>query len=403
MPLFSSLSHRPFALIWSGQTVSRLGDSLYRIALAWWVLEKTGSAAVMGTVLIFSFVPMLIFSLVGGVFVDRLPRVTVMLASDLLRGLVVGGVTLLAYTKTLEVWHVYVASVLFGFVNAFFQPAYTALLPEIALKEILPSANSLTSLSGQFANIVGPGLGGLLVGFGGTSIAFALNSASFFISAACLAPLLKLSLPSHSRTEGLRFDQELWIGVKTVFTSPWLWITITIAALLNVTVSGPMSVALPFLVKDALHQDARLQGLLTSLYSVGSVITAVWLGRNRRLNHRGLIAYAAMVMVGLAILVYGLPVALVLIFAAALLNGAMLIVFELIWTNTLQEMIPGDLLGRVSSIDMLGSFVLPPVGYAVAGVLTDKIGPAWVFVLGGAVTALLAGIGLFHPAIRKLD
>jgi MFS family permease len=89
MNVLRSLSHRPFALLWTGQTISRLGDSLYRIALAWWVLEKTGSASAMGTVLVFSQIPLLIFLLIGGIVVDRFPRLRIMFVSDLLCGIVV--------------------------------------------------------------------------------------------------------------------------------------------------------------------------------------------------------------------------------------------------------------------------------------------------------------------------
>jgi len=103
MTLLSSLRHRSFALLWSGQTISRLGDSLYSVALAWWVLQATGSAAAMGTVLIFSFAPMLIFLLIGGVAVDRLPRLRVMFVTDLVSGLVVTVVAVLAATGRLEV------------------------------------------------------------------------------------------------------------------------------------------------------------------------------------------------------------------------------------------------------------------------------------------------------------
>ncbi|HEX2978851.1 MAG TPA: MFS transporter, partial [Anaerolineaceae bacterium] len=291
LTFLQSLTHRPFALIWSGQTISRLGDSLYRIALAWWVLEKTGSAAIMGAVLIFSFTPMLIFSLVGGVLVDRFPRVRIMIASDLLRGLAVGLVAALTFTQRLEIVHIYAVSVLFGLVDAFFQPAYTAVLPEIAPREILPSANSLTSLSGQFASIVGPALGGALVGAGGTPIAFAVNAVSFLVSAACLAPLLRIPQPSHAGNERLNVAKEAMVGIKVVLGAPWLWVTILIAALLNVTLSGPWSVALPFLIKDTLQKDAGTLGLVSSALSVGAVLAAVWLGRYSRLRRRGLIAY----------------------------------------------------------------------------------------------------------------
>jgi len=115
MTFARALRHRSFALLWTGQTISRLGDSLYRIALSWWVLEKTGSAEAMGTVLVVSSIPMLIFLLVGGVVVDRLPRFRVLFGSDVLNGIVVGVVSLLAATGRLEVWHVYVAGAIFGF------------------------------------------------------------------------------------------------------------------------------------------------------------------------------------------------------------------------------------------------------------------------------------------------
>src|SRR3989304_2833717 len=144
MSLFISLRTRPFALLWTGQTISRLGDSLYRIALAWWVLEKTGSATAMGTVLVISSLPMVLFLLVGGVVVDRLPRFRVLFAADVLNGAVVAVVFLLAATETLEVWHVYVAGAIFGLAEAFFFPAYIASVPQIVPPPPLPSATSLT-------------------------------------------------------------------------------------------------------------------------------------------------------------------------------------------------------------------------------------------------------------------
>src|SRR3990172_6274889 len=120
MTFLRALRIRSFALLWTGQTISRLGDSVYRIALGWWVLEETGSATAMSTVLVVSFLPMVAFLLVGGVVVDRLPRFRVLFASDLFNGVVVTLVALLAGTGRLEVWHVYIASAVFGLAEAFF-------------------------------------------------------------------------------------------------------------------------------------------------------------------------------------------------------------------------------------------------------------------------------------------
>jgi len=103
MNVLRSLKHRPFALLWAGQTVSRLGDSLHRIALAWWVLEKTGSAAAMGTVLVLTQIPLLIFLLIGGIVVDRFPRIRIMFLSDVLSGAVVTFIAVFSWMDILAV------------------------------------------------------------------------------------------------------------------------------------------------------------------------------------------------------------------------------------------------------------------------------------------------------------
>ncbi|HNP88003.1 MAG TPA: MFS transporter [Kouleothrix sp.] len=404
MKLFSSLRHRSFALLWGGQTISSLGDSLYRVALAWWVLEKTGSATAMGTVLIFSMVPMLIFLLIGGVAVDRLPRVRLMLGSDLLRFLVSGAVAAMAFANVLEVWHIYIASVVFGFVDAFFQPAYVATVPDITPREALNSANALTSLSRQLTGTVGPAIGAAIVALGGTPLAFALDAGSFLLSALFLLPIPPVAAPRAAvpATEH-NLLRELREGLQAVLAKPWLWVTITLAALGNVTSGGPLAVSLPFLIKNTLHGSVELLGLSGSMISLGQVLGSVWLGRIPRLHRRGLIAYGGLLASGLAVLLYVLPGGVIGIALGALIFGASLAAFGLIWTTTLQEMVPGELLGRVSSIDYLGSFVLIPIGYALAGWATDWFGAPLVFIIGGVGTMVMALLGLAHPAIRGLD
>lgn len=270
MSLFRSLRHRPFACLWGGQTVSRVGDYLYQVALAWWVLEKTQSAEAMSAVLIFAFAPMLLFLLVGGVAVDRFSRVKIMLASDLARGLIVGLVAALAFFDRLEVWHVYLASLIFGFVDAFFQPAFTALVPALTPPDDRHSANSLSSLSVQLGRIVGPALGAAGLSFFGAAGAFALNAASFFVSGALLLPLLAVydraaSAPKPQASGEARkasLFREAREGLDIILASPVLWASIITFALTNVTLAGPFSVALPFLVKEHLKADANTLGLL---------------------------------------------------------------------------------------------------------------------------------------------
>ena len=404
MTLFASLRYPSFAFLWAGQTVSRFGDHLYRVALAWWVLEKTGSAAAMGTVLIFTSVPMLLFVLIGGVAVDRFPRAQVMFVSDLLRAAVVGITALLAFTNTLELWHILVASIVFGFVAAFFQPAYTAIIPDIVASEQRPSANSLTALSAQLTGILGPALGATIVALGGTASAFALDALSFLIAALCILPMLRLQPPEQLNARAQANPiQEFRAGLRAVVTVPWLWLTILLLALMNLTQAGPYTVSLPFLVKESLGDEVQVLGWLYSAAAFGSVIAAIWLGRKTGFHRRGIVSYLGLVVSGLATLVLGLAVPLPMLLLANVLIGASLNVFNLIWYNTLQEMVPNDLLGRVSSIDYLGSFVLLPIGYGLAGWATDLFGAAEVLFIGGVLTTLLALIGLAQPAIRKLN
>jgi len=405
MNLTQALRYRPFALLWSGQTISRFGDSLYLIALMWWVVEKTGSASVAGNVSFFTILPMVIFLLVGGVAADRLPRVRVMIASDWARAALVGLIALLVATDRLEIWHIYAVSLLFGFVDAFFQPAYSALVPEVTPVQYLASANALTSLSRTLSGIVGPAVGAALVKLGGTPTAFALNALSFVVAGACLIPIRRLGEDKPKRDDvaargplsGLRE------GLRVVFADPWLWISIFYFTILSITLFSPITISLPFLVERDLKADVDALGLLTAISSFGSIVAAVLLGRVARLRRRGLLLYGMVILGSLGLMLVGLSGTL---FGAALglfVYGAMISGMILVWLNTMQERVPGELLGRVSSVDWFGSLLLLPIGYALTGILTDRIGASAIFVGGGAISAGLCLLILLVPAIRKLD
>jgi DHA3 family tetracycline resistance protein-like MFS transporter len=412
--------------LWTGQTISRLGDSLYRIALSWWVLEKTGSAVAMGTVLVFSQIPLLLFLLIGGVVVDRLPRIRIMFASDLLSGLVITFVAVFAWFDLLQIWHIYIASMLFGFVEAFFFPAYQAVIPQLISSDLLTSANSLNGLSQRVTGIVGPALGAALVVAGGTSVTFGLDALSFFISALCVLPLLRSNLDKLQQPKEvietvngqlLAVDEaegslrktirqgftDLLEGFRLVIRIPWIWITILLFGFINIMEAGPRAVAMPFFIKEDLGADVGLLGILGSATSLGFVVGMIWLGQYVRLQRRGLLAYLSVLVTGIALLPFAFKLPVPILVASMFISGLSTSVFALIWTHTLQEMVPGELLGRVYSIDALGSFVLLPIGFALAGWATDLLGAPRVFLIGGLGVMVFVLLGLSHPAIRSLD
>ncbi len=403
MNFLRSLANPSFALLWSGQTISRLGDSLYTVALAWWVLEKTGSATAMGLVLIFSSIPMLLFLLFGGIAVDRFSRFHLMLASDALRTLIVIVIAFLAFTQRLEVWHVWVTSALFGVVDAFFYPAYTAIVPDIVSPKDLPSANSLRTISLELTGLIGPAIAGWIIARGGTSLAFAFDGMSFALSAFCLLTISRKHVLSQTISVESSTLHDLRQGIQTVLQSPWLWITIAIAGLSNLTLSGPLEAALPLLVKQRFGENAQTYGFLMALSALGSMLAAVWIGRKKRLRYRGYLTYGAWLVASLMLAIMGLPFPIIGMMVVLCILGTAIGTLNLTWMNSLQELVPSDRLGRVASIDALGSYALTPVGYALAGIAADHFGAALVFLIGGIISMLVIALGLLHPSIRAVD
>ncbi len=401
--LFTALTIRPFALLWAGQTFSRFGDHVHRIALAWWVLEETGSAAAMGGVLAASAIPELLFLLIGGLAVDRFSRAGILLGTDIARGVVVGVVAALAATDRLELWHVLVAGAIQGIAVALFAPAYIAVVPDLVPDDTLPSANSLRGLSRQLTGLAGPAAGGVLVATGGTAVAFTIDGLTYAIAAACLVGVIRnpaLTRPAPS-TGGVAGD--LVEGFRTVWQRPWLWVTIVIAGISNVTLAAPMAAALPLLVREEFGDSARVYGLLASLSAVGAVGAAVWLGRLPGFRRRGWLTYGFWVGAALAMATLGLPIPVAVAGATMALYGVMETGLGLVWLNAVQSLVPRDRLGRVYSIDALGSAALLPVGFAVVGILADRFGAAPVFLAGGLVSAVIIAAGLLHPGVRGLD
>jgi len=403
MTVFRSLKQRTFLTLWIGQTLSRVGDYIYEIALAWWVLQKTGSAQVMSLVLIFALTPSILFSLLGGVMVDRFSRPWLMLGSDLSRGAVALVVALLARTGVLEVWHVYLASLLFGFLDAFFQPAYAALVPQLVPEPDLTSANALTGLSVNLGRVAGPSLGALIFTWLGPYWAFGLNSASFFVSSAFLVPLLFAAIPAPAHSEESHIWQEMRAGLRAVTSRRWLWVTILVVSFTNITLAGPYSIAMPFLVSDFMHAGVGTLGLIYAAFPLGYVLGGLWLGRYTKIGRRGLVLFGGVALAALMLVLFGLHLPLWFLLGAALVNGIALEANQLCWTGLLQEKIPNEELGRVFSFDALGSFVLLPVGLALTGWATQVLGPAPVFLVGGGLTFIITLLALLLPDIRQLD
>lgn len=431
-----ALKARPYALVWIGQSLSGLGDSIFTIALAWQVLLMTNSGTAMGLVLVASMVPRLLFLLLGGVMADRLPRRLILLWSDGGRGLVVLLISVLGWAGLLQFWHLLLEALIFGLVDGFFTPAVMALTPDLVEKDDLPSANALIAVSQTLTQLIGPVLGAGLIALISPLGVFALNGLSFWLSAVFL---LAVRLPARSSqprnwqgseiaevqswyAEGQGEANEwtgrqrrgiagvlgdIWEGFVYVRRSRWLWVSILCLSIGGMGMAGPVSVAMPRLVHDVYGQGAWLLGVVSSSVAVGSLPGLVLVGQSGRLKRRGLISYLSLIPAGVGIILLGLPWSRPAFFIAGPIAGALFglsgAFFNTNWFTILQEMVPGNKLGRVISLNMLGSFAMVALAQALSGVLTDQLGPSLVFLLGGLLALCVNGLPLFVREVREMQ
>ncbi len=427
-----ALRSRPYALAWIGQTISSLGDGIFTIALAWQVLLMTHSGLAMGTVLIAAMIPRLVFVLLGGVVADRLPRRLIILWSDGGRGVVVLLICIMGFSGVLQFWHLVIEAFIFGVVDGFFNPAVNAIVPDLVEKEDLASANSVIAFGNTLAQLLGPMLGAVLIAIFTPMGAFAANALSFFIS---VAFLLAVRIPERHVTPPRQVQNEVLgeiqgtvevqveqpaerrgfrgvisdvrEGFVYVRQSRWLWVTTVNAALGNLGFTATLAVAMPKLVHDVYGQGAWLLGLIEATGAIGAVLALFFVGRATHLKKRGLLSYLALGLSCIGILVLGLPfsraAAPFIAPLASILVGFGLAAFNTIFFTVLHETIPSDKLGRVISIDTLGSFAMIPVGEAVGGIMTDRVGPAMVFIVFGIINLVIVLIPLFVHDVRALE
>lgn len=413
-----ALQSKPFALLWTGQVISQLGNFAFFTAIAWEVILLTNSAADTGIIVMSFSIPSLVFLLVGGVIADVLPRRLLLLWSDVGRGIVVLLVSGLMWLHLLQFWHLIVLAVFFGVASCFFDPAYEAIRPQLVKGEQLASANALTALSRNMGALLGPLLGVGFVTIAGTVSAFAFNGVSFMLSALCTL-LVRMPVEETNRerkkseekndrpqTRHIQFIQKsTFEGLSYIVQSKWLWISILVASIYNIG-SSSLATVLPKLVQDVYYSGIWLLGILTVSRALGAIFSTVTIGFLNHLHRRGIVAYVALIVGGAALIALGIPLlpltGIGLPILASAIFGWALITFDIIWTTVMQELVPNEKLGRVTSVDTLVSFVFASPAYVLGGIMADAVGASWVFFGGGLLSMLAAVIALCVYDIRRL-
>lgn len=399
--ILQPLARRDYALLTGGSLISLLGDGFFFIALAWQVYEISNVPTALSLVGLAWTLPLVLFVLLGGVFSDRYDRRWLMVGADLVRAAAIGLLGIFSVSGILELWHVVALIAFVGLGDAFFNPASTAIVPDLLPDEQLPQANALQSLLRPLAvRLIGPALGGLVVAGVGSGTAFLIDAASFLASGA--AVLAITAQPRREVTDhGVRQTlHEVREGLAFVRATPWIWATLVSAMLSLLVWIGPQEVLLPFLVKNRLSLGPDALGGIFAAGGVGAVLMAITVGQLGQPRRRVTAMYASWSIGVLLIAGYGLMTALWQALLLSAIGAALFELGQMIWTTLLQQLVPRELLGRVSSLDWLVSAGLVPVSFALTGPVAGAIGAEWTMVAAGTVGAVLMSSLLFARGVR---
>jgi MFS family permease len=382
------LQHRDFRMLFTGQVVSAIGDQIFPVAVTVQVYEQGGTIGDLGLVLAARTASLVLFALIGGVWADRLPRVRVLVGADLTRLLAVLG---LAVVMTGETRVGVLAALVFvvGAGEAFFRPAYGALIPAVLPAEQLPAGNALSGSTFHFASIIGPGVAGILVHGVGPRGAMVVDAVTFGVS---LLTLVRVSEPGREIRERKRMHTEIAEGLAAVRERPWIAAVLAMAMVQLMLFLPVTAVLLPKAVQES-GADTSTYGYVLAVGAAGGLLGALLAGHLRP-RRRGLVSQLCLLPLALE------PLALLVVAPLWALCGAWFLgslgigPFLVFWETALQQDVPPRLLARVISVDWMCSFALMPLGLALVGPVIGAVGRgpvlwvAVVFALGPPLLCL---------------
>ena len=400
--LLAPLRHRDFRLLWAGMTISLVGDGIFLVAMAWQAYELWNAPAALSLIGIAMTIPTIAFLLPAGILSDRLDRRSLMLYADTARALVIGALAVLSLTGNLTFWELAVVVALYGVGTAFFTPAFEAIVPDIVPATDLAAANSLDQFVRPIAlRLAGPALGGALVAVLGLGGAFALDAASFLVSA--LAVFL-MRPPAHPRSEHVQSSfGALKEGLVFVRRRVWLWGTFLSATIAYLAFMGPAEVLLPYLVKNELNASASDLGFVFAAGGVGAILAALIMGQRGHPRRDVTFMYATWTLATLAIAGYGLATASWQLMVACLLFNALETAGLIVWATIKQRHVPGSMLGRVSSLDWLVSIGLLPLSFALTAPVASLVGVRATLVGAAVIGGVFTLAALYLPGRRTIE
>jgi len=394
----SLLRHRPFVLFWFARVFSAIAFQISAVAVGWQIYALTGSAFNLGLVGLVQFLPMVILTFIVGHVADRYDRRAVIGSCQAIEGCAAALLAVGSYTGRLHPAGIFAAVAMIGAARSFEHPTMSALLPGLIPAPLLPKAAALTSSAHQTATIIGPALGGVLYAAGPT-VPYA-TAASFFLSAGMLSILIRLErMPP--RPEPLSFNS-LFSGIAFIRGRPVILGAISLD--LFAVLLGGATALLPIYARDILHTGPWGLGMLRSAPAAGALGMSFVLARRpleRKVGHN---MFAAVIVFGLATLIFSVSTSLILSLCALVILGAADVISVVIRMTLVQLATPDHMRGRVNAINSLFIGTSNQFGEFESGVTAALFGTVPAAVIGGIGTIAIALIWMrLFPDLRNID
>ena len=387
-----------FRMLWAGSAISAVGDQFYLVALPWVVLQLTGSAIAVGTILMAVAIPRALLMLFGGVLTDRISTRKILMSTASARTLFVTIIGFLLWWRVLHIWELYVLGFFFGVADAFALPAGPTLLPTVVKREQLVAANSVFQSTVQVITIATPAPAGLVIKALGTAWAFFIDAVSFLF---VIGALWRLPDPPKAQSGP---KPPVWRsileGINYVRQDVPLRSLMLVAAMLNCSISGPMGVGLPYLVKTKFG-SAAAYGLVISAMAAGGLVGALLAGL-LKIKRRGLLLLGACVVISSGIASIGFLGHLWMIAAVLFLLGSSAGIVNVHLAAWIQQRIDAAVRGRVFSVLMLANFGLIPVSLAIAGLLI-ALSLKVMFLIAAGSMFLVTVFGFLQKQVRAIE
>jgi MFS family permease len=393
--LGAALGYRDFRVLWLGACTSSIGTWMQKVAQSWLVLELTDSASYLALDAFLGELPILLFTLIGGVVADRRDRRQLLLASQVVQMTSALALAVLVVGGWVHIWHVLALSFLSGCAQAFGGPAYQSLIPSLVHKEHLPNAIALNSIQFNIARVIGPLLAGVALHRLGTASCFGLNGLSFLV---VIAALLSLRTPHVAPTSPRRMRDELRTGLEYVRDQPAVR-TLTALALVSTFLGVPLLTFLPVFARNVYHEGVGQYSQMMAWSGIGAVAGALvvaWMGRFARM---GPTALAVQVAFGVLTVAFAFTRELWLSHLLLLLAGASLMIVFSLFTSLVQLIAPNEMRGRVVSIYMVAFRGGMPLGSLATGLVIDRVGAPVAIGVNGVLLTVVALWFLLRRAV----